>query len=237
MSTTQVTALLFQLQQLDLELDRMAAELQVIDTSLQEDSSLRKLRAEFETAQQQLQAGLQAQKEAEWTLDDLEHRLKEQDLRLYNGSVSNAKELQALQLEAQRLKAQQSRQEDTLLQVIDVTESLSESVQRKQSALKQAEDFWQQEHEGLIVRHTGVENRIQELQSKRIQLASGIQEGLLKRYDTMRRTKQGRAVSKVEQNSCQWCRVILTPSELQHARISAELQMCSNCGRILYYDR
>jgi predicted nucleic acid-binding Zn-ribbon protein len=79
--------------------------------------------------------------------------------------------------------------------------------------------------------------KLQELQANREQFVSDIDTILLKRYDTLKRTKQGRAVSKVDQNSCQWCRVILTPSELQRVRVSADLQMCSNCGRILYYDR
>jgi hypothetical protein len=76
-----------------------------------------------------------------------------------------------------------------------------------------------------------------ELQDKRQKLSTTLGEPLLKRYETMRRTKQGRAVSKVDQNSCQWCRVILTPSELQLVRISPDLQTCTNCGRILYYER
>ena len=77
----------------------------------------------------------------------------------------------------------------------------------------------------------------EELQARREQLVTRLDAGLLTRYDNIRRTRQGRAVSKVEQGSCQWCRVILTPSELQRVRTSTELQTCSNCGRILYYDR
>ncbi len=237
MSTTRVTALLFQLQQLDLELDRLTAEQQTISTSLQGSTKLRKLRTEYENAQQQLQSGQQAQKEAEWTFEDLDHRIKEQELRLYNGTVTNAKELQTLQQEVQRLRAQQSRQEDTLLQVIDATEALEEAVKQKLTLLKQAEDSWQQEADGLLKRREHIEEKKQEQQAKRGSLTNELDEELLARYNTMRRTKQGRAISKIEQSSCQWCRVILTPSELQQVRISSELQTCSNCGRILYYER
>ncbi len=237
MNTTRVTALLFQLQQLDLELDRLTAEQQAISTSLRGSTKLRKLRTEYENAQQQLQSGRQAQKEAEWTFEDLDRRIKEQELRLYNGTVTNAKELQTLQQEVQRLRAQQSRQEDILLEVIDATEALEETVKQKLVLLKQAEDAWQQEADELLKRHEQIEKKKQEQQAKRESLISGFDEELLARYNTMRRTKQGRAISKIEQSSCQWCRVILTPSELQQVRISSELQTCSNCGRILYYER
>jgi len=114
---------------------------------------------------------------------------------------------------------------------------MQEMAQRKAKLLQQAEEDWTKSNAALVIRRDQLEARRQELQTKRTQFAVGIDAELLKRYDAMRRSKQGRAVSKVEQNSCQWCRVILTASELQRVRISTELQTCSNCGRILYYDR
>jgi predicted nucleic acid-binding Zn-ribbon protein len=237
MSTTQIAAALFQLQQLDLELERVIAEQQAIVTSLQGSVTLQRLRTEQKLVQQQLQAGLQAQKEAEWTLDDLSRRLSAQEQRLYSGIVTNPKELNALQQEVQHLRTQQSRQEDRVLEGIDVAETLQETVQRKAEALHQAEKSWAQESASSVIRRDQLETRKQELQAKRAKLIAGIAGEHVNRYETMRRTKQGRAISKVEQNSCQWCRVILTASELQHVRTSSELQTCTNCGRILYYDR
>jgi uncharacterized protein len=237
MGTTQVTATLFQLQQFDLELDRLAAEHQAVVASLQGSTRLRRIRNDVQTAQQQFQVGQQAQQETEWTLDDLAHRLQQKEQRLYNGTVTNPKELQSLQHEVQQLRAQYNRQEERVLEAIDTTDALKEVLQQKQLDLKKAEDAWQSEYNDLTARQSQLDTRKQELMQKRQQLSAGLPEDLLKRYDAMRRSKQGRAVSKVEQNSCQWCRVILTPSELQHVRISNELQTCTNCGRILYYDR
>ena len=237
MSATQTTALLYQLQQLDLELDRFAAEHQAVVNALQGNPSLKRLRAEYHTVQQHLQTSLQAQKEAEWALEDVSLRLKVQEQRLFGGTVVNSKELQSLQHEVQRLRGQQSRQEDLVLEMIDATETLQETVQQRQKALEQAEAAWKLECATLATRRDQLAAQRQDLQTKRDQLAARLEKEHVARYDTMRRTKQGRAVSKVEQNSCQWCRVILTPSELQHVRISVELQTCTNCGRILYYDR
>ncbi len=237
MSTTQVTAILFQLQQLDLELDRITAEDQALSASLQGNAQLRHLRAEYEGAQQQWSAAQQAQKEAEWTLDELNHRLQQQEQRLYSGTVNNPKELQSLQQEVQRLRGQQSRQEEHVLEAIDGAEASKEAVQQRDEALQKANVVWQQEARELVSKRENLQVRRQDLLEKRVVLVGRVSENLLKRYETLRRTKQGRAVSKVDQNSCQWCRVILTPSELQHVRISSELQLCTNCGRILYYER
>jgi uncharacterized protein len=237
MSITQLAAQLFQLQQLDLELERLSAELQAIATALQGNAELQKQRAEYKIAQQQLQIGLQAQKEAEWALEDVSNRLKAQEQRLFNGSVNNPKELQSLQNEVQRLRAQQNHQEEMTLEVIDAAESLQEAAQRRLEARQKAEEAWQHETSTLSSRRDQLVMRLAELQDRRALQASAVEQSMLARYDTLRRTRQGRAVSKVEQNACQWCRVILTPGELQHVRINADLQTCTNCGRILYYDR
>jgi predicted nucleic acid-binding Zn-ribbon protein len=232
-----MAATLFQLQQIDLELDRLTNEHQAVRATLQGDAKLRKLRSDYEISQEAWQSSLQTQKDVEWTLEDLNKRLEQQEQRLYNGSVTNPKELQSLQQEVQRLRAQQNRQEEHLLEVIDTTESLQEIAQKKLVVLQEAEGAWQEEFTNLTARGEQIEQEQRQLREKRERLLVNLNVDLVKRYESMRRTKQGRAVSKVEQNSCQWCRVILTPSELQHVRISTELQTCTNCGRILYYDR
>ncbi len=160
-----------------------------------------------------------------------------QEQRLYSGTGVNSKDLNSLQQEVQRLRAQHHRQEEVVLEVMDTNETLQETVQRRLRELQQVEEDWQKESIVLIGRREQIEVRQQETKEKRTQIAATIPADLLHRYDTMRKAKQGRAVSKVEQGSCQWCRVILTPSELQHVRISSDLQTCTNCGRILYYER
>ncbi|HEX4716758.1 MAG TPA: C4-type zinc ribbon domain-containing protein [Ktedonobacteraceae bacterium] len=237
MGTTQIVATLFQLQQLDLEVDRLVAEEQALASSLQNTFPVKKARAEQKNAQQQLANGLKAQKDAEWALEDLERRLKQQEQRLYSGNVTNAKELSALQQEIQHLRAQQGRQEETVLTMMEAAEALRETAEQSARAVSEAERAWDLANAAGIARHEQLGMRLQELRGKRAELASTLDSELVKRYEGMRKTRQGRAVSKVEQNSCQWCRVILTPSELQRVRVSSELQMCSNCGRILYYDR
>ena len=237
MSTVQVASTLFQLQQLDLELDRLTAEKQSVMQTLQGNAALRKAQTAYMQSQQQLHASEQAQKEAEWSLEDIARRLGTQEQRLYSGNGVNSKDLNSLQQEVQRLRAQHHRQEEAVLEVMDTTEALQEVTQNRLRELQKVEEDWQTESAVLVARREQLETRQREMQEKRAQMATTIPVDVLQRYDSMRKTKQGRAVSKVEQGSCQWCRVILTPSELQYVRTSNELQTCTNCGRILYYDR
>lgn len=237
MSTTQIAAALYQLQQLDFELERISNEQQTVATSLQGNAALQQLGTEQKTAQQQLQSALQAQRDAEWTLEDLGRRLKAQEQRLYSGVVKNPKELNALEQEILHLRLQQDKHEEKTLEAMDAADSMQEKVQRIIMELRQAEEAWATQSAALLARRDQLETLSKETRAKREQVAARLDAGLLTRYDNIRRTRQGRAVSKVEQGLCQWCRVILTPSQLQHVRTGAELQTCSNCGRILYYDR
>ncbi len=193
MSTAEVVAQLFQLQQLDLEKDHLQTEQQALATSLKGTRTLQKLRAECITLQQQLHASQQAHAEADWALADVNTRLKVQEQRLQERKGSE-QEQQGLQ----RLKAQQSRQEELVLQAADAEEFLQEMVQRKQSNLELEEEKWKQENASQRERYQQIEARLNDLQQQRALLTSTLSEEYVQRYDSMRKTKQGRAVSKVE---------------------------------------
>ncbi|MEO7020590.1 MAG: hypothetical protein ABI234_10615 [Ktedonobacteraceae bacterium] len=237
MGTTQIAATLYQIQQLDLEADRLLAEQQALTSSLQNTPLLNKLLAEQRATKQQLTKGLQVQKEAEWALDDLVRRLKQHEQRLYSGNVTNPKELSTIQQEVQNLRTQQARQEEKVLGMMEAAEAQQEALTRKVSAISEAKQAWEMSNTAGATRVAQMEVQLQALYAKRVEQATKLDATVLKRYEGMRKIKQGRVVSKVEQSSCQCCRVILTASELQRVRISSELQTCSNCGRILYDDR
>ncbi len=236
LSTTKITASLYQLQQLDLELDRCQADIRSLEQSLKGNLTVQRLRHENEIAQQQLAASQQSQREAEWTLSELNRQVQQHEQRLYSGIITHPRELASLQQEIQHLRASQNRQEELVLELLDSAESLEQCVQQKSQELQKAESQWAQENMQSIEKQASLTAQQRELEVQRLQAVEALDASILTRYTQMRRTKQGQAVSKVEHNSCQWCRVILTPNELQRVRLP-EIQTCSNCGRILYYER
>jgi hypothetical protein len=59
---------------------------------------------------------------------------------------------------------------------------------------------------------------------------------LLPMYESLRKTKGGRAVARVERNLCAGCRLSLPTGDVQKARASLGTVLCSSCGRILYAE-
>jgi len=75
----------------------------------------------------------------------------------------------------------------------------------------------------------------EDLQAARDELATGIDKGLLSRYE--RAVKRlGRAVVPVTGNICLGCFAVI-PSAFVSAENQEKIQHCENCGRILYWPR
>jgi predicted nucleic acid-binding Zn-ribbon protein len=59
---------------------------------------------------------------------------------------------------------------------------------------------------------------------------------MLHTYDTLRVRRGGRAVARIDGDTCAVCLVAISPSRLAAAREGEQLAYCENCGRILLSD-
>jgi hypothetical protein len=80
-----------------------------------------------------------------------------------------------MQQEVQRLRAQQSRQEDITLEMIETAEALEETAQQKAMALKEAEEAWEKECSSLLARRDELGARQHEVQAQRALLVASMQ--------------------------------------------------------------
>jgi hypothetical protein len=227
-------ASLYQLQQLDSDIERAAAEAQAINVALQDDSALRQAQQALETAQRALQQCQQALRVAEQELADLAARIKAHNDRLYSGSVTNPRELGSLQQEVQHLRELHSAQEDRVLEAMAAAEEAQTLAASQKTQQESATQTRQQEQTALTERQRLAEARLADLRQRRQSQAESCDPALLQRYEQIRRARGGKAVVLAEGSACQGCRVGLTASDMQRLRTSADVTTCSNCGRMLY---
>jgi predicted nucleic acid-binding Zn-ribbon protein len=227
-------ASLYQLQQLDSDIERVAAEAQAINAALRDDSALRQAQQALESAQRALQQRQKALRAAEQELADLAARIKTHNDRLYSGNVTNPRELGSLQQEVQHLRELHSAQEDRVLEAMAAAEEAQALAASQKTQQETADKTRQQEQTMLTERQRQVEARLAALQQRRQNQAAGCDSALLQRYEQIRRARGGKAVVLAEGGTCQGCRVSLSASDMQHLRTSADVTTCSNCGRILY---
>jgi len=222
---------LYDLQQIDLNIQKEQETLDDINRQLGESEALTQVKSELLTEQKHLTETEKQQRDVEWEIEDLRSSIKQLNDKLYGGKNKNPKELVSLEKELENFKAKLRQKEDDLLDLMAEIESMQDKIKTNGERLNKLEEEWQQEQKDLTQRQAAVKRRLSDLSRKRKALASDIAKQTLELYEVIR-VRKGQAVAKIEQGRCQGCRLNLAVNELQRARAGALIQ-CSSCGRIL----
>ncbi|MCJ7514934.1 MAG: C4-type zinc ribbon domain-containing protein [Dehalococcoidia bacterium] len=222
---------LYDLQQIDLNIQKEQETLDDIDRQLGESEALSQARAELSAEKKHLAESEKQQKDLEYEIDDLRSSIKKLNDKLYGGKEKNPKELVNLEKEQEIFKAKLRQKEDDLLDLMAEIESVQDKIKIQSERLGNLEEEWRQEQKELTQRQAKVKSRLSELGRTRQTLASDIAKQTLELYEGIR-VRKGQAVAKIEQGRCQGCRLNLAVNELQRAR-AGDLIQCSSCGRIL----
>ena len=223
---------LYQLQEVDLELESNEQALNQIASQLGESQAVLRAQAELKLEHRRLEELKREQHSAEWEIDDLITKLATAEEKLYSGSIRNPKELTNLQHEIDGLKTKRNRLEDKALELMDRVELTEASVASLTSQLKRLEAEWHRQQQQLSSRMEQLKTILSDLEHKRQLLLGKTDPQAIEFYHQLKKQK-GTAVAKVEQGICHGCRISLPTTELQQAR-SGNLVQCSSCGRILF---
>jgi predicted nucleic acid-binding Zn-ribbon protein len=224
---------LYQLQEVDLELESNDQALARVASQLGESQTVATARKELAREQRRLEEVRQQQHSVEWEIDDFTAKLAVLEEKLYSGRVTNPKELASLQREVDGMRNRRSQVEDRVLEMMEQVSDGETRVATLSSELERLEAEWHRGQQQLLTdseRHKAV---IADLQQRRQLLLSSIDPAAVGVYQEVRRQK-GRAVVNVERGTCRGCGITLSTAQLQQARAN-HLVRCSNCGRILFH--
>jgi predicted nucleic acid-binding Zn-ribbon protein len=225
---------LHDLQEVDLGIEQKAQALEQVKVQLGKDDDLVAARASLDAAKKRLGELEHKQKAGEWDISDLTAKIATIEKKLYGGTVTNPRELMGFEQDLNLLKTQKGEREDKLLSIMLDVEAAQQDVKQKSAELSVIEQRWKENQQKLLQEKEELEALLAELEGKRKLIAEQIDSATLKLYEEIRLARQGRAVSRVVQGRCQGCRISLSMSDQQRARMGNELARCSNCGRILY---
>jgi len=223
---------LYQLQEIDLELESKEQALKQIASQLGENQAVVRVQTKLASENQHLEELRRQQHSTEWEIDDLVGKLTTAEKELYSGRIKNPKELTNLQHEVEGLKTRRSQLEDKALEIMDKVELTEASVATISNQLKTVEAEWHLQQQQLSAETEQLKTKLADLKHKRQLLLAEIDPQIVEFYHELRRQK-GRAVAKVEQGICSSCRISLPITDLQRTR-SGNLVQCSSCGRILF---
>jgi len=185
------------------------------------------------TARSEAVAARQSQLESE--VGTLEARIKEIERRLYSGTVSASRELQAMSAEVASLKRRRSSVEDEVLVAMEEGEPLS----RQLETLDAERDQLDAESEGLravlVEAEVTIDAEITTESTARAAAADAAPQELIRTYEGLRARLDGIGAARLVGSSCSGCHLVLPSAEL--ARVKKEppdaLVFCDQCGRIL----
>ena len=225
---------LYQLQQKDMEREAKHERVTDIDAALEDDAAVDAARAAYQGRHEETALLLHQQREREHEVDALRAKLKQVEEKLYGGKVKSPRELEDLQAEAKLLHAQARREEDVVLDIMQEVERALSDAEALQKDLARIEAERRQERQELEAERRQLLADIERLRQEREDLAGTLGPEVNRLYDSLRASKGGQAVARVEQGMCQGCRIHLPLSELQRVRAGQELVRCGSCGRVLY---
>ncbi len=225
---------LYRLQEVDLALQAARDSLTDVQSRIGESEELIEARRAAEERQEAQRVAEKDFKEREWEADEQGRKIEAPSQRLYEGKVTNPKELEDLQQEIDSLTRRRGVLDDEALAAMERLDEAERALDETQRHLEELTGTTGVEQDELRARQSTLEGEIASLEGQRAELAAGSDEVLLDRYDELRTGRQGRAVAKVQGGSCQGCRILLPVNLIQRARAGDDIVQCNNCERILY---
>lgn len=225
------------------EIESRLAELERKSGDLQQNPNLKAVRLlqdELRNSMDRIEADLKKVQNGQHQLDlelaTCQERLRNEENKLYGGSVGQARELELIQQKVGEYQNQRTRIEEELLQLMEKDEEWGSQLGELQERLGKAGEEKDRIEAELHQRSLEIDFEMEQLRMELEELSPQIPSEWLERYRKIAKAHRGIGIAKLKQNSCGACHVRLSDSRLnQVKRGEDKLQYCENCGRILFY--
>lgn len=225
---------LYALQELDLRVDALNAAAAAAEAGLQEPEGLRAAREEVEARGLALHDAEHRLRELEFEVESVSEKIATLEKKLYGGAIGNPKELADLQHDVESLQRRKRALEDQTLDAMAAVEEAQQALASARSALETLQAQWEADREAHRQTLERARAELAALEADRAARVAAIAPALLSLYETLRRTRGGRAVARIERATCGGCRISLPMNVQQRLRQPGALLQCPSCERILY---
>ena len=225
---------LYDLQELDWEIAAREKSLAEVNFQLGDDSARTSAREQLQGLESQLAERAPLRRQAESTVKQLEDKLKAVDEKLYGGAITNQRQHSAYEEERSYLGEQRGSEEEKLLELMVEVDDLQAATNQAREHLKELEARRADDYPRLSSEKERLSGELEELSGTRDEMKGNFLPAVLSVYESLRNSRGGHAVAKVERGMCRGCRIALPMMEAQRARSSQQIVQCGSCNRILY---
>jgi predicted nucleic acid-binding Zn-ribbon protein len=171
----------------------------------------------------------------EHEIDSMTQKEKAEQTRLYDGSIVNVKELEALQHEIANLQKRRSDREDELLVLMEQREQLDAGADEAQTRSDELRDDVERVASASSEELTAIDVELEARTNEREAMAAEIDPETLELYDDLRRQKKGIGAAALVDGVCQGCHEQLSSVQLDKLKKTDGIRRCEHCRRILVF--
>lgn len=228
--------LLYDLQQVDSALASAQRRLRDLDPGRAEQAAADQACQKHEAARASYTTCSGNLHDAELDLKGVETKKADLESRLYGGKVQAFKEMESMQQEIQALGRRRSTLEDTILTLMDEIEVLRANATEAEAQRKTAEEALANRRAEYDRTVAVLNQKIASFTEERTKRAAPVPAAAMKRYETMRASKQGVAIGGIHDSCCGVCHTQLPVNTLRSIADTDAMETCENCGRLLYME-
>jgi len=156
--------------------------------------------------------------------------------KLYCGTVTNVKEMNAINRKIDSLKEASRQTEDEMLAIMERRDALRARLEEMSAELGRKAEDYRRLHGSHLANQQKVRQLLARIPLARQKLLDQVDAGLWQKYLEMKK-KFSDPLARVEKGICTGCRVGIAFNDLRLLKQGEELVFCSHCGRMLYWER
>ena len=215
-----------------LDLKRRAARL---DAGVADAAKLKELEAKDAGTGEAARALLAEQLDTELRQRGYEEKIKKFEKQLFGGTVTNSREVEALQKEITMLKRQGSGLDDRLLELMDLVPPAQAELEKLTAQISEAKKALSEKRASAVAEKGKIEGAYKLAVAKREEAKKHVPPALLNRYESIVKRYEGVGMAEVvKSRSCGGCGTVLPARTLQGA-LDGSVITCESCHRILYF--
>jgi hypothetical protein len=229
---------LLQVQEQDLALDRLRHRRETLPVRAELDGARRDLStrvADLSVVQRERDEVLAEEERLDRDAESLGKHADEVDAKLYSGTVTSPRELQALQTDLDMLRRRRREIEDAELEVMERREMLDARIASTTASVETLQAHIAELEAALAGQEAEIDAEIDAELATRARHAAVVSDALLRDYEGRRARNRGAGAARLVGTTCQACHLSIPSTEAERIRRAGgtEPAYCDNCGAIL----
>lgn len=227
-------ATLFEFQQVESAISARVRALRQMDDGSAAQAKLEAAQAELAAREKHLHDREGLMLDRELRLKGAEEEAKAKSKQAYGGTVSDPKQLAALEKKIEELRRLKDRLEGEILTLMDEVEAAQKAVVEQRDLVSHLQEQATAAKERFAQQSERLKREVAELKQQRQTLWSQLDESLRSQYEAVRAKTGDTAVAAVHLGCCTACKVTLPSTYAPKLRAGDQIVKCESCRRILF---